>query len=50
MDAVNRMWKLCKSRMDREVRPDDTFTSSTKRSSFRQAAMRREPACGGCLP
>ena len=25
--AVNRVWKLCKSRWIREARPNDTFTS-----------------------
>jgi hypothetical protein len=26
--AVNRVWKLCKSRGIREARPNDTFTSA----------------------
>ena len=37
-DAVNGMWKLCKSGGGREARPNDTFISAKCQASFRHDA------------
>ena len=50
MNAVHRMWMLCKSRSNYYVLPNDTLASAKCQSSFGQMGSRAEASPSGCLP